>query len=211
MPRTNSSTVKPSLTNAEWTSLRTDLLSLARRLRSPDPEEVVGAVILAMLEPRDDADDPRCTAEKFQLEVLRKIAMRSVRNRVISDWRREKARSKPSYVANVADMCGAGAETPSPATAAVERIHACQTLEALRPVLRPEYTSVLGLTFVHGLTSPEAAETLGVRPGTVQSRIHRARAAVRAATLPGGDVTISVSTRLLPDAQLELPLTRTGS
>lgn len=47
--------------------------------------------------------------------------------------------------------------------------------------LGPEQRAVLALHYYLGLTLDEAAEVLGVPPGTVRSRLHRATAAMRAA------------------------------
>jgi RNA polymerase sigma-70 factor (ECF subfamily) len=45
--------------------------------------------------------------------------------------------------------------------------------------LAPEHRAVLVLTHYEGLGEDEAATVLGVAPGTVKSRLHRARAAFR--------------------------------
>ncbi|HEX8802844.1 MAG TPA: sigma-70 region 4 domain-containing protein, partial [Acidimicrobiales bacterium] len=44
----------------------------------------------------------------------------------------------------------------------------------------PEQRAVLVLRHVDGLREDEMAAALGVAPGTVKSRLHRARAAFRA-------------------------------
>jgi RNA polymerase sigma-70 factor (ECF subfamily) len=46
--------------------------------------------------------------------------------------------------------------------------------------LPPEQRAALELVFAHGLTTAEAAAVLGVAPGTVKSRLHRAKRALRA-------------------------------
>lgn len=53
-------------------------------------------------------------------------------------------------------------------------------LEAALAELRPEYRACVVLCDVVGLTYEEIAETLGVKMGTVRSRIHRARSQLRA-------------------------------
>jgi RNA polymerase sigma-70 factor (ECF subfamily) len=53
-------------------------------------------------------------------------------------------------------------------------------LEALIGRLSPVHREVLTLVFFHGLSYGEAAEVLGVRVGTVKSRLHNAKRAVRA-------------------------------
>jgi len=51
--------------------------------------------------------------------------------------------------------------------------------EAL-PLLRARHREVLQLAVVHGLTSAEIADRLGVREGAAKVRLHRARQALRA-------------------------------
>jgi RNA polymerase sigma-70 factor (ECF subfamily) len=58
-------------------------------------------------------------------------------------------------------------------------------LEAALAALPPELRAVVLLVDAEGLSYDEAAEVLGVAPGTIGSRLNRARAALRAA-LEGG-------------------------
>lgn len=66
---------------------------------------------------------------------------------------------------------GAGATVPDGATAVDVR--------AVLAGLAPEQRAVLVLRHVEGLHEDETAVALGVAPGTVKSRLHRARAAFR--------------------------------
>ncbi|MBV7295062.1 RNA polymerase sigma factor SigE [Corynebacterium sp. TAE3-ERU12] len=52
-------------------------------------------------------------------------------------------------------------------------------LDAALAALRPEYRAAVVLCDVVGLTYEEISETLGVKMGTVRSRIHRARTELR--------------------------------
>jgi RNA polymerase sigma factor (sigma-70 family) len=45
--------------------------------------------------------------------------------------------------------------------------------------LRPTWRAVVVLRFYGGMTQPEISDLLGVRPGTVKSRLHRALAQLR--------------------------------
>lgn len=54
--------------------------------------------------------------------------------------------------------------------------------DMLRAALRDlpaDQRETLELIFYHGLSGPEAAEVLGVAPGTVKSRLHRAKTTLR--------------------------------
>ena len=53
-------------------------------------------------------------------------------------------------------------------------------LELALAELQPDYRAVIVLCDVVGLTYEEIAETLGIKMGTVRSRIHRARSNLRA-------------------------------
>jgi RNA polymerase sigma-70 factor, ECF subfamily len=59
-------------------------------------------------------------------------------------------------------------------------------LEAALAALPPELRAVVLLVDAEGLSYHEAAEVLGVAPGTIGSRLNRARAALRV-DLEGGD------------------------
>ena len=59
-----------------------------------------------------------------------------------------------------------------------------RAVEAAIRSLKPEWREVLLLRDVEGLTAQEVAEVLGLRVEAVKSRLHRARAAVRAALKP---------------------------
>ncbi len=53
-------------------------------------------------------------------------------------------------------------------------------LRAALAGLPPDQRETLELVFYHDLSGPEAAEVLGVAPGTVKSRLHRAKALLHA-------------------------------
>ena len=78
-------------------------------------------------------------------------------------------------------LAGAGESdqgSPDPA----ETLDALENRLALRRAiaeLSPDHRQVVALRYFAGLTVPEAARTLGVREGTVKSRLHRALAILR--------------------------------
>src|SRR5512142_1108951 len=69
---------------------------------------------------------------------------------------------------------------PTPAEAFEER-HLDADVSAALQALPPEYRAAVVLCDIEGLSYEEIAATLGVKLGTVRSRIHRGRAQLRAA------------------------------
>ncbi|GLZ13680.1 RNA polymerase sigma factor SigE [Actinomadura sp. NBRC 104425] len=69
---------------------------------------------------------------------------------------------------------------PSPAQSYDER-HLDADIQKALDSLAPEYRAAVVLCDIEGLTYEEIAVTLGVKIGTVRSRIHRGRAQLRAA------------------------------
>src|SRR5690349_21817678 len=72
--------------------------------------------------------------------------------------------------------------TPSPATEIDERLFDPDVQRAL-DALPPEFRAAVVLCDIEGLSYEEIAATLGVKLGTVRSRIHRGRAQLRNALL----------------------------
>ena len=69
---------------------------------------------------------------------------------------------------------------PTPAQAFDER-HFDDDIQAALKALAPEYRAAVILCDIEGLSYEEIAATLGIKLGTVRSRIHRGRAQLRAA------------------------------
>ena len=69
---------------------------------------------------------------------------------------------------------------PSPAQAYDDR-HFDADVQAALDALSPEFRAAVVLCDIEGLSYEEIAATLGVKLGTVRSRIHRGRAQLRAA------------------------------
>jgi RNA polymerase sigma factor (sigma-70 family) len=69
---------------------------------------------------------------------------------------------------------------PTPAQAFDER-HLDGDIQAALKALVPEYRAAVVLCDIEGLSYEEIADTLGVKLGTVRSRIHRGRAQLRTA------------------------------
>ncbi len=96
-------------------------------------------------------------------------------NAVLSHQRR---RALPTVQLN-----GNGPETPDPElTDPAETLDALEDRLALRRAiagLSPDHRQVVALRYFAGLTVPETARSLGIREGTVKSRLHRALALLR--------------------------------
>jgi len=69
-------------------------------------------------------------------------------------------------------------DEPTPAQAFDDR-HLDGDIQAALKALAPEYRAAVVLCDIEGLSYEEIAETLGVKLGTVRSRIHRGRAQLR--------------------------------
>jgi RNA polymerase sigma-70 factor (ECF subfamily) len=68
---------------------------------------------------------------------------------------------------------------PTPAQAVEDR-HLDSDIQKALEALAPEYRAAVVLCDIEGLSYEEIAATLGVKLGTVRSRIHRGRAQLRA-------------------------------
>ena len=73
--------------------------------------------------------------------------------------------------------------------------------------LSPELRGAIEATVLDGLTCAEAAVLLGVAEGTVKSRCHRARVALRAVARSSAASSLSAAPGLIPEAVQVLPYT----
>ncbi len=90
----------------------------------------------------------------------------------------QRKRTIPAMYLDVNDAEEPAADYADPA----ETLDALENrLELRRAIagLSPEHRQVVALRYFAGLTVPEVARTLGVREGTVKSRLHRALALLR--------------------------------
>ena len=95
------------------------------------------------------------------------------------DWARRKQRIRFEGLADEMAHRLPGAE-PTPAEA-FDDTHLDDDVQAALKALPPEYRAAVVLCDIEGFSYEEIAATLGVKLGTVRSRIHRGRAALRAA------------------------------
>ena len=85
----------------------------------------------------------------------------------------------------------AGSE-PTPAQA-FDNTHLDDDVQAALKALPPEYRAAVVLCDIEGFSYEEIAATLGVKLGTVRSRIHRGRAQLRSALQHRKPVTVTVT------------------
>lgn len=95
-------------------------------------------------------------------------------------------------------LTGDGSLPPDPAWGPDDQLAAKQ-VEAAIDTLEPPLREVLILRDVEGLTAPEVAEVLSISAQAVKSRLHRARAAVRAQVAPLPDVAPAQAEAPCPD------------
>jgi RNA polymerase sigma-70 factor (ECF subfamily) len=91
--------------------------------------------------------------------------------------RKQRIRFEGLGEETAAKLCGA---EPTPSQAFDDR-HLDSDIAAALADLPPEYRAAVVLCDIEGLTYEEIADVLGVKLGTVRSRIHRGRAQLRAA------------------------------
>jgi RNA polymerase sigma factor (sigma-70 family) len=95
------------------------------------------------------------------------------------DWARRKQRIRFEGLADEMAHRLPGSE-PTPAEA-FDDSHLDDDVQAALKALPPEYRAAVVLCDIEGFSYEEIAATLGVKLGTVRSRIHRGRAQLRAA------------------------------
>jgi RNA polymerase sigma-70 factor (ECF subfamily) len=103
---------------------------------------------------------------------------RIVMKRSISAWRKNKRHRDPAPLGPAHDTLGRNgrAGAPESATAAIDQK---LDLEAVLPSITAEYREIFVLREIQGLSYAEIAQTLDIPPGTVDSRLHRARLELR--------------------------------
>lgn len=143
---------------------------------------------LRMCRHADDADE---VLQDTLLEIARRLPQFEGRSS-LSTWaftiartacsRRRRGLKNQPLVSDegTAEMA---ADAPSPEDELLHADLAARLNEALGR-LAPDAREVLLLRDVEGLTAPEAAAAIGIEVGALKSRLHRARAALRAELLP---------------------------
>ena len=112
---------------------------------------------------------------------LLRIVANEARNRVRSTRRHERLVLRAAAVEP-------GGAAPSPETAALDRDEAQALVRALEKLREPDRL-VIAYRYLFELSEAEMADALGVRPGTVKSRLSRALGRLRAELETSGEVT----------------------
>jgi RNA polymerase sigma factor (sigma-70 family) len=115
--------------------------------------------------------------EPFRPWILR-IASNEARNRRRSAGRRER------LTLRLAEPRGTGDAAPSPDAAAIASESRAEVLAAMETLTERDRL-VIAYRYLLDLSEAETAAALGVRPGTVKSRLSRALARLRQALPPG--------------------------
>lgn len=104
----------------------------------------------------------------------------------------QRKRAIPTVYLHGNGGAAADADYPASEPDPAETLDALENRLALRRAvngLSPEHRQVVALRYFAGLTVPETARTLGVRQGTVKSRLHRALALLRQELADSGIAT----------------------
>ena len=112
---------------------------------------------------------------------LLRIVANEARNRIRSARRQERLVLRAAAVEP-------GDAAPSPETAALDRDEAQALVRALEKLREPDRL-VIAYRYLFELSEAEMADALGVRPGTVKSRLSRALGRLRAELETSGEVT----------------------
>lgn len=176
-------------------ALNAQLVEQARTGDAAALETVLGALApsihrfgLRMCRHADDADE---VVQDTLLEIARRLHQFEGRSS-LSTWaftiartacsrRRRGLKNQPTLAEDAAGEVALDA--PSPEDHVVRADLGARLNEALMR-LSPEAREVLLLRDVEGLSAQEAAAAIGIEVGALKSRLHRARAALRAELLP---------------------------
>jgi RNA polymerase sigma-70 factor (ECF subfamily) len=101
--------------------------------------------------------------------------------------KRRRGKYAPTQIRSLDDEEGWTPELVSPWPGPEDEAERDELLEALGRAIRsmsPNHREVLVLRDVEGFTAPEVGRVLGLQPGAVKSRLHRARKALRERLTP---------------------------
>ena len=150
---------------------------LARRIGADLADELAAETFAVAFAKRGRYDGAFADARPWLFGIATKLAHRH--------WRREE-RELRAYA-----RTGVDAAVPSPAERVAARADSAVAGRALAAALAPlsaDERDVLLLYAWEELDQPEIAAALSIAPGTVKSRLHRARARVRESLAAAGEL-----------------------
>jgi RNA polymerase sigma-70 factor (ECF subfamily) len=122
---------------------------------------------------------------------------------------RRRQKREPSVGDSLDDSPGAALTTVTAPDRDAETREAATALDAAMAGLEDKYREVIVLRDVEGLTAAQVAEVLGISVEAVKSRLHRARAEVRARLAPPAPaVEAAVTRRDMPCAEIGTTFSR---
>jgi RNA polymerase sigma-70 factor (ECF subfamily) len=142
---------------------------LARRLDPASADDLVAETFLQAWEQRERYEPERATVRAWMYGIATNLLRRHARSEV----RGLRATAREVGRAHVADG------TDTVAVARADASVSARKLGSALAELRQEERDVLLLVAWAGLRPAEVADALGIEAGTVRSRLHRARSALR--------------------------------
>jgi RNA polymerase sigma-70 factor (ECF subfamily) len=145
----------------------------ARRVGRSAAEDLVAETFLAAFASRERYDPGVPSARPWLFGILTNL-LRGRRRSEVREWR--------ALARAGSDPLGAAGQTGEPATDASSRLDAQAAVRSIAGALASMPAAQRDLLLLHvwaGMDYPELATALGLPPGTVRSRLHRAKARLR--------------------------------
>jgi len=154
-------------------------------------ESVVASTVIGMLGPGDEADD---VGQETFIRLYRSLkdfrgdaALKTYLNRIAINLSLNALKRRRNLMKRFVSRDRVDVRLPEPALNGVDSAETRETEEAVHCAIRqlsPKHRAVIVLRMIDGYSTKQAAEILGVPPGTVLSRLARAVAALKPLLLP---------------------------
>src|SRR5688572_24159502 len=196
---TNGRTLVPPMASAASTQTASDdeLLTLAWSTGGAEAREELArrhrsSAYLLALQLLGNRDDARDVAQEAMLRFFSSIGritpgravrpwlLTIVRNQARDYWRRQKVRRAESIDANPDHLLSQMVDTGPDPEEAVRQAELRRRVWRAIAALSADHREIVVLRDFHGLSYDELAHALGIRIGTVMSRLHSARQRLRA-------------------------------